>query len=165
MTNGRRVYVQTLQYLGVAEVLRVKRGDRLLVETPTGRTHTVRASDCRDLAPQSRSSQPLETPANAPELEGGDAYPKAPPARMPAYLAWLRTRPCARCGVSVGIEASHHAQSGHGTMGRKPPDARAIPLCTRDHRLYHSDPARFPRDWIDSVIAAHTRAWVRSLGK
>ena len=163
MTNGRRVLVRCLAYRGPAEVLKVKRGDRYLIETPTGRNHTVRASDCRDLAPQHRSSQPLETPANAPELEGGEPYPKAPPARMPQYLAWLRRQHCSRCGVSVGVEASHHPVKGHGATGLKCPDSRAIPLCARCHREHHTKP--LSRDWIDSVIAAHTRAWVRSLGE
>lgn len=154
-----------LAYRGRAEVLRKRDDGRYEVETPTGR-HRVKPEHCRDLAPQAGPSPELERLLTSPVYvrpEPAPPQPKPETSRMPAYLAWLRRQPCARCGTREGVEASHHNEQGHGTMGRKPPDARAIPLCARDHRLFHSDPARFPRDWIDSVIAAHTRAWVRSL--
>jgi len=53
------------------------------------------------------------------------------PVRNPRYLAWIRTLPCAVCGASRGIEASH---TGHHGLGQKSPDTSAIPLCARHHR-------------------------------
>ena len=160
MTNNRRVYVQSLAYLGVGEVLRERRDGRLVVETPTGRTHRVRPEDCRDLGQQHRPSQPLETAPDYGRSEG-EAQPKPETERLPAYLAWLRKQLCARCGC-YDAEASHHPAEKQGSMGLKAPDARAIPLCRSCHMKHHQKP--LARDWVEEQIAASTRAWVRSLG-
>src|SRR6201993_4442199 len=53
------------------------------------------------------------------------------PVRDPKYLAWIRTHPCAVCGATRGIEASHTGPHG---LGQKSPDSSAIPLCAKHHR-------------------------------
>jgi len=167
--SNPRVYVCSLAYTGIGEVLRERRDGRLVVADATGRTHRVRPENCRELGPQARPSPALERLLSTPVYaRPPDAEPRPKPetGRLPEYLAWLRRQPCARCGVSVGVEASHHPAEKQGAMGLKCPDARAIPLCARCHRTgpraHHSRP--FDRDWVEGVIAASTRAWVRSLG-
>lgn len=58
--------------------------------------------------------------------------------RDPKYLAWIRTRPCTiqPCD-SKSIHAHHVRVEGHGGIGTKPDDSRAIPLCPLTHRSYH----------------------------
>lgn len=49
-------------------------------------------------------------------------------ARDDAYLAWVRERPCLVCGRAP-CDPHHQAERGHGAMGLKPSDYRAVPLC------------------------------------
>lgn len=67
----------------------------------------------------------------------------------PRYLSWLRTQPCARCGVGYGIEAHHPlwattyspeetrpAKAIEGARkgkGQKCHDHFALPLCLKCH--------------------------------
>ena len=53
------------------------------------------------------------------------------PPRSRTYLAWIRTLPCAVCGETRGIEASHTGPHG---IGQKSSDYSAIPLCDKHHR-------------------------------
>ena len=53
------------------------------------------------------------------------------PPRSRTYLAWIRTLPCAVCGETRGIEASHTGPHG---LGQKSSDYSTIPLCARHHR-------------------------------
>lgn len=53
------------------------------------------------------------------------------PARSKKYLAFLRTMPCAVCGVRKGVEAAHGPVAG---MGMKGSDFDAVPLCPGCHR-------------------------------
>ena len=53
------------------------------------------------------------------------------PPRSRAYLAWIRSLPCAICGETRGIEASHTGPHG---IGQKSSDYSAIPLCDKHHR-------------------------------
>lgn len=50
------------------------------------------------------------------------------------YLAWLRKRSCTICGTVHMIEAAH-IRFGLTGIGRKPDDARAVPLCAVCHRI------------------------------
>jgi hypothetical protein len=52
------------------------------------------------------------------------------PLRSAAYLAWLRTLPCAICGRTPS-EAAH---TGPHALSRKASDFSAIPLCHQHHR-------------------------------
>jgi hypothetical protein len=69
---------------------------------------------------------------------------RRPREKKPAYLAWLRTLPCAVCGSYKGIEAAHY-RSGDPRyskpstgMGERPHDRWALPLCGDHHREQHS---------------------------
>ncbi len=61
------------------------------------------------------------------------------------YLGWIRTLPCVVCLVqnphmdtSNSTSEPHHVNKvGHGTMGGKTDDSRAIPICHDHHNEYH----------------------------
>ena len=55
------------------------------------------------------------------------------PERDSAYLAWIRTLDCARCGTPHQSEASHCGPRG---LGQKTSDYFTSPLCSRCHRLF-----------------------------
>lgn len=55
--------------------------------------------------------------------------PKEKTWRSPAYLAWIRKQPCAKCGHPGPCEAHHERYLGNGGTGLKPPDSEALPLC------------------------------------
>lgn len=48
------------------------------------------------------------------------------------YLNWLRKKPCHLCGS--GVAEAAHIRIGLTGMGRKPDDAKAVPLCRAHHR-------------------------------
>ena len=60
------------------------------------------------------------------------------PDRCPAYLAWIRTLPCAVCRKEANayfrIEAAHTNVLGPRGFGQKSSDFSAIPLCLWHHR-------------------------------
>ena len=56
------------------------------------------------------------------------------PARNYRYRAWIRSLPCAVCGITP----SHAAHTGPHAIGQKSSDYTVIPLCG-DHHLYASD--------------------------
>lgn len=64
-----------------------------------------------------------------------------PPARDWKYRAWIRTLPCAGCGLEPAGEAAHTGSDGG--MSQKPSDYSCVPLCSDCHRLgpgaYHRD--------------------------
>ncbi len=70
-----------------------------------------------------------------------NAQPKPVRRRDEKYLAWIRKQKCCvshlQSPPSDPIEAHHVRKEGHGGMGTKPDDSRAVPLCTYLHRLYH----------------------------
>ncbi|HYF36060.1 MAG TPA: hypothetical protein VD994_12270 [Prosthecobacter sp.] len=53
------------------------------------------------------------------------------PPRDKRYLDWIRTQPCAVCGIEWEIEAAHTGPHG---LGQKSSDHSAIPLCAECHR-------------------------------
>lgn len=53
-----------------------------------------------------------------------------------AYLAWIRTLPCAITG-RPGVEASHLRKNTDGSAAKKPSDKWAIPLSKKKHRESH----------------------------
>ena len=65
---------------------------------------------------------------------------KKPPRRLsragsdPAYLAWVRSRPC--FFLCPPPSHPHHAGRRPG-VGMKAPDDTAIPLCDHHHRSWH----------------------------
>jgi cytochrome c553 len=75
------------------------------------------------------------------------------------YLAWIRSLPCAACGMERASEAAHTGSDGG--MRIKASDTSCIPLCPRCHRTgskaYHTigRPA-FEREHgldIDALVA------------
>lgn len=57
--------------------------------------------------------------------------------RSDAYMAWVRTLPCANCGASEPSDCHH--KIGHGRVGTvKTHDTEAMPLCRTCHTLLHS---------------------------
>jgi hypothetical protein len=61
--------------------------------------------------------------------------------RAPNHLRWIRTLPCAICGIRRDIHAAHirsasprHGKFGVG-IGEKPDDCWTVPLCS-DHHLW-----------------------------
>ena len=77
------------------------------------------------------------------------------PPRSRTYLTWIRTLPCAICGETRGIEASHTGPHG---IGQKSSDYSAIPLCDKHHRTasdsYHKlGPRKFSQSHRLDVTA------------
>lgn len=73
-----------------------------------------------------------------------------------AFLAFVRTLPCASCGDELGVQA-HHA--GPHPLGRKASDDTAIPLDGPCHGALHDGRAKFAdqprrRRWEALVIEA-----------
>lgn len=56
-------------------------------------------------------------------------YPKAVPGEDPAYLDFIRSKPCLVCG-RPGVDPHHQPEEGQGTMAGKCSDYRATPLCS-----------------------------------
>jgi|SRR5208337_183137 len=67
------------------------------------------------------------------------------PVRDPAYLAFIRSLPCAVCFRTRNVEAAHVGRRG---MGQKSSDRETIPLCSLHHREQHRIGLRqFSRDY------------------
>lgn len=60
-----------------------------------------------------------------------------------AYLAWVKTLPCAVCGTSHDIDAHHLKGYNLGGASVKGPDLLSIPLCRAHHDAFHRDPNQF----------------------
>jgi hypothetical protein len=55
------------------------------------------------------------------------------PARDPTYRAWIRSLPCATCGIEPAGEAAHTGSDGG--MKQKASDFSCIPLCRNCHTM------------------------------
>ena len=64
------------------------------------------------------------------------ACPKIKNYRNPAYLKFIRSKPCINCGIGDTAQAHHESfkQSGMGTKG---PDIWTLPLCAQCHGVRH----------------------------
>jgi hypothetical protein len=82
------------------------------------------------------------------------------PTRDTRYLAWIRALPCAVCGATCGIEASHTGPHG---LGQKAPDSSAIPLCYRHHRTGNDSYHRLGPQKFSKVHHLDIPALVRRL--
>ena len=121
--------------------------------------------------------------ASTTEQPEGVTVSKSPPMRDRARLAWVRLqRCCARKGTGTAcdgpIEASHHPEKGHGSMGQKTGDGAAISLCSGHHRRWHqtgqignlsheesrafitSHKARLQGEWTVVVEIGGTEPWI-----
>lgn len=61
--------------------------------------------------------------------------PRTP--RSAAYLGWIRDQACCVCYNGAPSQAAHVRIGGHGGVGLKPSDFRAVPLCARCHGIQH----------------------------
>ena len=92
---------------------------------------------------------------------------KSPPVRSRAYLAHVRSLPCAWCQAAPPSEASHHPRRGGGSVGAKCCDLRTIALCHDDHRSMHQTgklglmDGDQTRQWAEGAIVDTLRQWVR----
>ncbi|MGQ7249547.1 DUF968 domain-containing protein [Halomonas sp. V046] len=80
--------------------------------------------------------------------------------RSPAYLAFVRTLPCCRCGAPA--DDAHHVIGLHwglSGMGTTAPDSFAMPTCRPCHQDIHRLPElqRYQPDWLRHVIARGVR--------
>lgn len=66
----------------------------------------------------------IRKPPGRAETSGG-------PARDWKYRAWIRSFPCAACGIEQNVEAAHTGPHG---LGQKASDYTCIPLCINHHR-------------------------------
>ncbi len=76
---------------------------------------------------------------------------------MSSYLDYIRSLPCARCRAPAPSDAHHIVDMGLlPGMGRKAPDALAMPLCRVCHGVVHSgeteDQGRFLAWTIDQAV-------------
>lgn len=91
---------------------------------------------------------------------------KGPP-RDEAYRAWIRTLPCAGCGIEGRSEAAHTGQDGGISM--KASDYSCVPLCADCHTqapgAYHRVGKRaFEREHglcFADVVARLRQEWSR----
>lgn len=80
--------------------------------------------------------------------------------RSPAYLAWVRTLPCSRCGAPA--DDAHHVIGLHwglSGMGTTAPDSYAMPVCRACHQDVHRLPElqRYQPGWLRHTIARGVR--------
>ena len=80
------------------------------------------------------------------------------------YVAWLHSLPCLalvlggfKAGCEGRIEQSH--ERNMTGMGRKEPDLRSVPMCTRFHRHWEQHAGYF-KDWPKEQRRAWMAAWV-----
>ena len=64
---------------------------------------------------------------------------REPRVQRPAFLAFVRRRPCCACGAPAPSQAAHVRMSDAATgnvnpgVGAKPDDRRCVPLCASCH--------------------------------
>lgn len=93
----------------------------LVTRTKLARSAPMRRTRLAQKAPKSRSPE-----------RGGD----------PAYLAFVRTRPCCACGARPPSHAHHETLGGRG-KSQKAPDRRTLPFCFECHDDFHAVRGRF----------------------
>lgn len=107
--------------------------------TPLSRRAPIRASKLPDAPPRSRE--------------------RRSPPRSPAFLHFVRSRPCFYCGTTIAVEAHHWGRRG---MGQKCSDWETVPLCRVHHAQWHSEgslPGSSRAEWLEAfaVIASKLR--------
>jgi len=75
----------------------------------------------------------------APPISRTVAHPKPKPEfrRRVQHLAFIRLLPCVACGKAAPSEAAHVRTGTDGSVGRKPGDRYAVPLCPTCHAKQH----------------------------
>lgn len=80
--------------------------------------------------------------------------------KSPAHRAFVRSRACARCGGTAGIECAHVRIGSGAGLSQKPDDWRCVSLCRNCHQEQHTFGERTfwqDRD-IEGLIAAYNAA-------
>lgn len=96
-------------------------------------------------APLARGSNRLVStkPMKRSRLVSKVPKPRAPErGGDPAYLAFVRTRPCCACGAPPPSHAHHKTLGGRG-KGQKAPDRETLPFCFSCHDEFHGVRGRF----------------------
>ena len=82
----------------------------------------------------------------------------------PGYVAWLHSLPCLalllggfEAGCEGRIEQSH--ERNMTGMGRKEPDLRSVPMCTRFHRHWEQHTGRF-KGWSKEQRREFMVKWI-----
>jgi hypothetical protein len=73
----------------------------------------------------------VDIPRKSPKKASVLGTPKT--ARSWRYLAWIRTLPCACCGLDPAGEAAHTGSDGGTSL--KSSDYSAVPLCSSCHTM------------------------------
>jgi hypothetical protein len=84
------------------------------------------------------------------------------PARDWRYRAWIRTLPCAACGRTRKIEASHTGPHG---LNQKASDYRCVPLCIEHHRTGKAALDRIGGERFERVFQIDLSGLVRRLNR
>uniref|UniRef100_UPI00207B3D32 DUF968 domain-containing protein n=1 Tax=Escherichia coli TaxID=562 RepID=UPI00207B3D32 len=63
-------------------------------------------------------------------------------ASTPQYTRWVKTQPCACCGMPAD-DPHHLIGHGQGGMGTKAHDLFVLPLCRKHHNELHTDTVAF----------------------
>ena len=63
--------------------------------------------------------------------------PKPKTYRSKKYLAFIRTKPCIKCGNTETV--AHHEPLHSGGKGIKGPDCFTVPLCVKCHDQRHRE--------------------------
>ncbi len=102
------------------------------------------------------------------------AVPKKTPGRDPAYLDFVRAKPCCVCSAPPPSDPHHIAPRGQKGMGTKVSDYHAAPLCRKCHSTWHARGSINYYDWdgdrvwhrgdFDRVQSALWLEWLESNG-
>ena len=84
------------------------------------------------------------------------------PARDRRYRAWIRTLPCAACGISQRIEACHTGPHG---LNQKASDYMCVPLCVTHHRTGPDALDRIGRPQFEKRFQIDLSGLVRRLNR
>lgn len=109
----------------------------------------------------------------AREVHGVDLPRKAPkkafsalgskPARSWKYKLWIRSLPCAVCGLEPAGEAAHTGSDGG--MRQKSSDYSCIPLCCDCHTLGEKSYHRLGREAFEAIHSLDIAQLVRRLNR
>ena len=89
--------------------------------------------------------------------------------RSKEYLSFIRSLPCCVCGLMPGGIAHHESVLGEKGIGTKPGDEQSLPICPRDHTLYHNGDnwtrMHMPQDPAREMLRLLTRWLIEKEGK
>jgi hypothetical protein len=142
---GARVIVKDLGRTFEAEVVRsktrTKTGQVTVRRADTGKILAVASTRCRpaEREPTRPAAPPPEVVERAtterPELA---AQPKTRRHQNPAYLGFVRAKPCCACGAPPQSDPHHWSIRGRKGIALKPDDERTVPLCRGCHDHFHA---------------------------